>query len=1079
MASGNDNDFDAFTSAKLNYSNYQVDDVIFWENTGTVTSPIFTRRGGLTSNSSGASPLNPLDRTQLGNFPGTGFADIDNDGDLDMVGGSGSLQYFENTGTANNPVFVERAGAQNPFDGLTSGIFLHPDLIDYDGDGDIDLMLGNNAGGVEFYENTGTVTTPNYVLMTQSPFDTIDVGQFSTTAFGDFDNDGVLEFLAGEYNGGFYYFEPDYPCPTVNITNNQTTFCSNEGPIALTVDSTGGTFTGSGVTGTSFSPISAGIGTHTVTYTYSNGSGCTVSATQNFTVIASPTVMASSTDTVVCSGESITLTGIGATGYVWDNGAVDGIAFVPSATTTYNVTGTDGNGCSATGNLTITVDTLPIVMASSTDTVVCSGESITLTGIGATGYVWDNGAVDGIAFVPSATTTYNVTGTDGNGCSATGNLTITVDTLPIVMASSTDTVVCSGESITLTGIGAASYVWDNGAVDGIAFVPSATTTYNVTGTDGNGCSATGNLTITVDTLPIVMASSTDTVVCSGESITLTGIGAASYVWDNGAVDGIAFVPSATTTYNVTGTDGNGCSATGNLTITVDTLPIVMASSTDTVVCSGESITLTGIGAASYVWDNGAVDGIAFVPSATTTYNVTGTDGNGCSATGNLTITVDTLPIVMASSTDTVVCSGESITLTGIGAASYAWDNGAVDGIAFVPSATTTYNVTGTDGNGCSATGNLTITVDTLPIVMASSTDTVVCSGESITLTGIGAASYVWDNGAVDGIAFVPSATTTYNVTGTDGNGCSATGNLTITVDTLPIVMASSTDTVVCSGESITLTGIGAASYVWDNGAVDGIAFVPSATTTYNVTGTDGNGCSATGNLTITVDTLPIVMASSTDTVVCSGESITLTGIGAASYAWDNGAVDGIAFVPSTTTTYNVTGTDGNGCTANTQLTIQVTSIDTSLSLVGNTLMATTMAATYQWVNCDNNQWINGATNSTFTPDSTGNYAVIITNNNCVDTSNCYNILVVGMTMLNSPIFDSVKVFPNPNTGTFTLEFINAKYESNTIEIINSVGQIVYQTTTSNDKEQVHLHNIRSGLYVIYINGLYTQKIIIK
>ncbi|WP_197043990.1 hypothetical protein, partial [Aureispira sp. CCB-QB1] len=97
-------------------------------------------------------------------------------------------------------------------------------------------------------------------------------------------------------------------------------------------------------------------------------------------------------------------------------------------------------------------------------------------------------------------------------------------------------------------------------------------------------------------------------------------------------------------------------------------------------------------------------------------------------------------------------------------------------------------------------------------VMASSTDTVVCSGESITLTGIGAASYVWDNGAVDGIAFVPSATTTYNVTGTDGNGCSATGNLTITVDTLPTVMASSTDTVVCSGESITLTGIGAASY---------------------------------------------------------------------------------------------------------------------------------------------------------------------------------------------------------------------------------------------------------------------------
>jgi len=76
--------------------------------------------------------------------------------------------------------------------------------------------------------------------------------------------------------------------------------------------------------------------------------------------------------------------------------------------------------------------------------------------------------------------------------------------------------------------------------------------------------------------------------------------------------------------------------------------------------------------------------------------------------------------------------------------------------------------------------------------------------------------------------------------------------VTATVNALPVVVANATATTVCSGDNVTLTGSGASSYTWDNGVTDGVAFSPSTTTTYTVTGTDGNNCSNQDQITITV-----------------------------------------------------------------------------------------------------------------------------------------------------------------------------------------------------------------------------------
>ncbi|MGQ3015091.1 MAG: gliding motility-associated C-terminal domain-containing protein, partial [Flavobacteriales bacterium] len=444
-------------------------------------------------------------------------------------------------------------------------------------------------------------------------------------------------------------------------------------------------------------------------------------------------------------GETGTLNGSGAVTYTWDNGVTNGIAFNPTTTTTYTVTGTDANTCQNTDQVTVTVNPLPIVNAGA-DQTICIGASVTLSGSGAVSYTWDNGVTNGVAFNPTTTTTYTVTGTDANTCQNTDQVTVTVNPLPVVNAGP-DQTICIGASVTLSGSGAVTYTWDNGVTDGVAFNPTTTTTYTVTGTDANTCQNTDQVTVTVNPLPVVNAGA-DQTVCAGTSVTLSGSGAVTYTWDNGVSDGTAFVPAVTTTYTVTGTDANTCQNTDQLTVTVNPLPLVNAGP-DQTVCAGTSVTLSGLGATSFSWDNGVSNGVAFVPTVTTTYTVTGTDANTCQNTDQVTVTVNPLPIVDAGP-DQTVCAGTSVTLSGSGALTYAWDNGVTDGVAFVPGNTLTYTVTGTDANTCQNTDQVTVTVNAIPPAPAITAAAAYCAGDNILLdaTTIPGASYYWGNPAL-------------------------------------------------------------------------------------------------------------------------------------------------------------------------------------------------------------------------------------------------------------------------------------------------------------------------------------------
>ncbi|MDM7937535.1 MAG: Hint domain-containing protein [Cyanobium sp. CZS 48M] len=155
-----------------------------------------------------ANPFNGID-VGIGSAPS--FADIDGDGDLDAVVGEvyGTLKYFKNTGSSNNPSYVEQTGTANPFNGIDVGEGSTPSLADIDGDGDLDAVVGEILGNLNYFKNTGSATNPSYAeqIGTANPFNGIDVRYFSAPSFADIDGDGDLDAVVGEEYGFLKYFK--------------------------------------------------------------------------------------------------------------------------------------------------------------------------------------------------------------------------------------------------------------------------------------------------------------------------------------------------------------------------------------------------------------------------------------------------------------------------------------------------------------------------------------------------------------------------------------------------------------------------------------------------------------------------------------------------------------------------------------------------------------------------------------------------------------------------------------------------------------------------------------------------------
>lgn len=626
----------------------------------------------------------------------------------------------------------------------------------------------------------------------------------------------------------------------------------------------------------------------------------------------------------ICAGQiaNLNANSTPSVSYEW---LMNGMA-IPNATNTsyaamasgvYAVKVTNSNlNCIDTSNfIAVTVNPLPNVSAG-TNQSICPGATIALSGSGAFTYSWDNNVQNWIPFIPTQTQTYTVTGTDTNGCQNTAQVTVTITALPIVSAGQNQTI-CAGSQVTLSGSGAQNYTWDNNVLNGVPFSPTTTQTYTVTGIDSNFCQNTAQVTVTVNPSPTV-SGGTNQTICAGSLVTLNGSGALTYTWSNNVQNGVAFAPAQTQTYTVTGVDATGCQNTATVTVTVNPAPAV-SGGVNQNVCAGASVTLNGSGAATYVWSNNVQNGVAFTPTLTQTYSVIGTDANGCIDTAQVTVVVNSLPNVGAGQNQTV-CEGSSVTLNGSGASSYSWNNNVQNNVPFTATQTTTYTVTGTNGVGCTNTAQVTVTVNPLPAV-SGGLNQAVCAGNSVTLTGSGANTYAWNNNVQNGVAFTPTSTQTYIVTGTNANGCIDTAQVVVTVNQLPVV-SGGPNTTVCAGDSATLNGSGASTYAWNNGITNGVTFIPNSTMTYTVTGTDANGCQDTAQVTLTVSPLPSVSAGEDSTVCDYNFPIVISAQGnpSLSYSWSNGITAQQTTI-TTGGTYTVTATNPSGCSSSDAIVI--------------------------------------------------------------------------------------------------------------------------------------------------------------
>lgn len=221
---------------------------------------------------------------------------------------------------------------------------------------------------------------------------------------------------------------------------------------------------------------------------------------------------------------------------------------------------------------------------------------------------------------------------------------------------------------------------------------------------------------------------------------------------------------------------------------------------------------------------------------------------------------------------------------------------------------------------------------------------------------------------------------------------------------------------------------------------------------------------------------------------CATEvSFTNTSANAVSYTWDFG--DGSPIVntvsPShvyTTGTYTVTLTAVNSINltdVTTSVIVVAPAFNTGTTVSNETITANATSVSYQWINCDNaNVAINGETNQSFTATANGNYAVVLSNGTCTDTSACVTIASVGINTLLDPTV--VSVYPNPAKDQFNVA-INTNLIKATIELVDMMGRVIYTKAVNSTIETLPVNEVNPGIYFVRIKSenrvVYQSKLI--
>jgi trimeric autotransporter adhesin len=466
------------------------------------------------------------------------------------------------------------------------------------------------------------------------------------------------------------------------------------------------------------------------------------------------------------------------------------------------------------------------------------------------------------------------------------------------------------------------------------------------------------------------------------------------------------------------------------------------------------------------------------------------DGTGTEITASANTQVD--ETCFGDSTGSV-----SVTVTGgVAPISYLWNTGdttaALSGLG-----AGFYLVTVTDANGCTSFQGFTLNSPPQLFVNITSSANVTCnslsngSATAVSSGGSGTSTYAWSSGG-NAATETGLAAGVYAVTVTDSLGCTAIDSVTITQpDTLMLTVASQT-TPSCFGDingTATVTSTGGTapySYNWSTGGTAATETGLGAGS-YGVIVTDSLGCSDTLNVIVTQPNPLTITASSVNPTLCAGinGSIDLTvtdGTPGYTYQWNNSAnTQDLTFIPSGS--YTCVVTDTNGCVDSvtailsdpaaplvTMGTLQATicADDASLTLTG-----TPAGGTFSGP---------GVTGNTFDPSTlngtvTLTYTYTDTNTLCQNSAS-QNIFVDPCSgVAETGSITNANVYPNPNTGMFTLSLGYTPGDAVTVEIFNSLGQVVNAFTITSDNRNTDISMYESGIYNVRISDGSSVKVL--
>lgn len=298
-----------------------------------------------------------------------------------------------------------------------------------------------------------------------------------------------------------------------------------------------------------------------------------------------------------------------------------------------------------------------------------------------------------------------------------------------------------------------------------------------------------------------------------------------------------------------------------------------------------------------------------------------------------------------------------------------------------------------------------------PALLVNANSQTICAGQPVNLNATGADTYLWSNGATTGnISVTPAVTTNYIVVGTNAiSGCTATASQLINVNPAPPVGIFAPNTAVCQGSSLNLTAFGAQSYAWNNGSTGNVLTVsPTANTTYTVIGTNSFGCTAQASQAITVNPLPSVAITSSNPndIACMEDftELNYVGTGAVSFQWLSSS--GVLV--------------GNPVMVNPQMT-------TTYTLVGTSAQGCSASAQYE-----------------------------------LNVTEC-----VGLNE-NSASANGIKVYPNPTSGSFLIEWNNSQVKTATVTDIS--GRVVFTAGSELNQINVDLSNLANGVYLVKVEA---------